>query len=77
MFASRLNGGGGFDKVRDFEVGIDVLDLRSWSFSTFSQVAALASEEAGALVIDFNFYDQPKLENFPLSSIDSSDVVLA
>lgn len=67
----------GFDRLRDFENGIDVLDLSGFGFSNFAQVLDLAVD-AGATDMRLNFggSDVIYLDGFRLSEFDASDVVL-
>jgi Ca2+-binding RTX toxin-like protein len=44
--------GGGADVVTDFEVGVDVLDLRDFSISGLDQLAALIVPQGADTLID-------------------------
>ncbi len=68
---------GGFDRVKDFEDGIDVLDLTAFGFSDFSaEVQVLASDRATGLRLDFAGGEILFLEGMTLAAFDASDVVI-
>ena len=68
--------GGGFDRIKDFEDGIDVIDLTAFGFAGFANVAALASTAGTGVRIDFGSGNVLFVENFALSSLDASDVFI-
>ncbi|MCP4101727.1 MAG: hypothetical protein GY750_09925, partial [Lentisphaerae bacterium] len=77
IYDDTANGGGGFDRIRDFENGIDVIDLQSFSFTDFTtEVYALASDTASGMRINFGSGDVLFVENFYLASFDAGDVVI-
>ena len=77
-FVYALGGdGGGFDRIKDFEDGIDVIDLTAFGFAGFGDVTALASDTGTGLRIDFGGGNVLFVEDFFLASFDVSDVVLS
>ena len=68
----------GKDRIKDFENGIDKLDLRDFGFIDFDEVLALA-DDAGTsnFRIDFTASDRVIIENFRLSEFDMGDVILS
>ncbi|NSX56902.1 calcium-binding protein [Parasulfitobacter algicola] len=77
VYRSTSDGAGGFDKVRDFENGIDLIDLTSFGFASFAEVEAL-TRDAGTnhMRIDFGDGDTLYIENFRLADFDANDVLL-
>ena len=69
-------GGGGFDRVKDFENGIDVLDLSAFGFADFADVLAISSDSGSGLRVDFGSGDVFYIENFQLAGFDAGDVIL-
>ena len=67
----------GKDRIKDFEDGIDKLDLSDFGFTDFSEVLALA-DNAGTsnFRIDFTASDRVIVENFRLDQFDAGDVIL-
>ncbi len=76
IYMDTADGGGGFDRIKDFENGIDVIDLQSFSFASFADVTALSSDTATGLRIDAGGGDVLFVENFFLASFDSGDVII-
>ncbi|THH38636.1 hypothetical protein E4Z66_03445 [Aliishimia ponticola] len=76
-FASSADGAGGFDRIRDFENGTDVIDVSAFGFSAFSEVAALASDTGSAMRIDFGGGDVIYIDYFSQSLFDAGDVIFA
>ncbi len=70
------NGTGGFDRIRDFEDGIDLIDLTFFGFASFMDVAAMATDTGSALRIDFGGGDALYLDDMSLAQFDSSDLLL-
>jgi Ca2+-binding RTX toxin-like protein len=66
------------DIVRDFENGVDKLDLSAFRFSAFSGVAALASNVSGGLLLNLRSLGggTVHLDGFLKASFDSSDALL-
>lgn len=65
-----------YDRVKDFENGVDQIDLSSFSFGSFADVQALASDIASGLKLNFGGGNVLLLEGFTLADFDASDVVL-
>ncbi len=77
VFTQAENGGGGFDRVRDFEDGLDRIDLSDYGFTDFtSEIANTASERGTALRLDLGDVEIIYIENFSLAQFDLSDVIL-
>ncbi len=76
VFDSTANGSGGFDRIRDFENGLDRIDLSAFGFSSFADVEALASNRTGAMRIDFGGGDTVYIDGMSLVQFDASDVIL-
>ena len=76
VYKSTASGGGGFDRVKDFENGIDVLDLTDFGFTDFDDVLAISSNSGTGQRIDFGNGDVFYIENFQLADFDAGDVVL-
>ena len=84
----RLTGSGGrdtfefaagstVDRVVDFRDGIDALDFSAFGFASFSQVLALAfNNAAGALRVGFGGVDTLIIDNFAKANFDAGDVIL-
>lgn len=68
----------GRDRIKDFEDGVDLINLYSFSFSSFDEVHALASNAGDYnLRIEFSSSDSVVIENFRLHEFDLSDVILS
>ncbi|MCP4073535.1 MAG: calcium-binding protein [Hyphomicrobiales bacterium] len=76
VYENTANGGGGFDRIKDFEDGIDIIDLQSFSFASFADVTAISSDTATGLRIDAGGGDVLLIENFYLASFDAGDMVI-
>lgn len=68
---------GGFDTIRDWEDGIDALDLSAMGFGSFAEVEAMGSDRATGMRLDFGEGDVLFLAGMSLETFDSSDVILA
>lgn len=78
VFADSGSGAGGFDRIRDFEDGIDRIDLSAFGFSDFTtDVQALASTSGSAMRINFGGGDVIYIDNFSIGDFDASDVLLS
>ncbi len=67
----------GLDRVKDFEDGIDQLDLSGIAgFTTFADVTAVAQDKWGGVVLDFGNDDILFVENMDFADFDASDVIL-
>ncbi len=77
VFDSTANGSGGYDRIRDFEDGLDLIDLSAYGFVDFAtDVLSLASERFNGVRIDLGGTDYVFIETFTLASFDASDVLL-
>lgn len=76
IYADTGDGGGGFDRVKDFENGIDLIQLQAFNFANFAAVQALASNSGGGLRLDFGGGDVLFIENFSFAGFDAGDVLL-
>ena len=78
IFASTADGSGGFDRIRDFEDGTDVIDLTAFGFSDFAtEVATLASDAGSNMRLDFGNGDVLYIFDFSTAQFDVGDVMLA
>ena len=78
IYRGTADGGGGYDRILDFENGLDQIDLSAFGFTDFTNdVAALASEMDAGLKIKFAPGDVLFIENFALADFDATDVLLA
>lgn len=71
IYKNAADGGGGFDRVKGFENGIDVMDLRSFGFADFAAVQAVASDSGLNMRINFGSGDVLFVENFQLADFDA------
>ncbi|WP_168797817.1 Calx-beta domain-containing protein [Aliishimia ponticola] len=77
IFASSADGAGGFDRIRDWEDGIDRLDLSAFDFDNFAaDVLSLASNAGTAMRINFGGGDVIYIDNFQVADFNASDVIL-
>ncbi len=65
-----------FDAIRDFENGLDQIDLSAFNFTDFSEVEAVAQDRPSGLRFDFGSGDILFVANFSLADFDQSDVSL-
>ncbi|MEP4194382.1 MAG: calcium-binding protein [Aliishimia sp.] len=75
VFMSTAFGGGGFDRIRDFEDTRDKLDLSLSGYSSFADVLADASNSGANLEINFDFGGILLIENFQLADFGAGDVI--
>ena len=66
----------GYDRVKDFEIGIDKIDVTHFGFSSFSQVQDLASDTDFGLRIDFGGGNVLMLEGLSEAELSASDVLI-
>lgn len=77
VYSDTAVGGGGFDRIKDWEDGTDVIDLTSFSFANFAMVGALATNAgAGDMRITFGGGDVLYIEDFTTVDFDASDVLI-
>lgn len=75
VYAEFGNDFGGFDKIRDWEDGIDVIDLTYYGFNVFSQVEALASDRTSGMRIEFGAGEVLFIDGFSKEFFDETDVI--
>lgn len=66
----------GRDRITDFNVAQDLLDLTGHGFSNFAEVQALMSDVAGDALIDLAGSDSVLLQGVAFASIGSEDVLI-
>lgn len=77
VYSDTAAGGGGFDRIKDWENGTDKIDLTAFNFTDFNaDVLPLASDISGGLRISFGGGDVLFVEGFLLADFDVSDVLL-
>jgi Ca2+-binding RTX toxin-like protein len=69
-------GGGGFDRVRDFEDGVDKIDFVDIGFADLDEALSIASERSGGVRFDFGGGDVLFIENFTLAQLTADDILL-
>ena len=65
-----------YDRVKDFENGVDKIDLTNFAFVDFAAVQALASDVTAGLKLSFADGNTLLIEGFTLAAFDASDVIL-
>ncbi len=76
VYKSTGNGGGGFDRIKDFDNGTDVIDIRSFGYASFGNVLSLANNVGVNMRLNFGGGDILFIENFQLADFDISDVLI-
>jgi Ca2+-binding RTX toxin-like protein len=77
IFADAASGSGGFDRIKDFENGLDTMDLTAFGLTDFTtEVEILAMDVVGGLRINFGGGDVLFVENFLKADFDVTDVLL-
>ena len=82
IFTDGLNvygeGSSGLDRIKDWEDGLDMLDLTDFGFTDFdTQVKVLATNVGDFnMRIDFSADNRVVIENFRVEDFDASDVIL-
>lgn len=66
----------GYDRIKDFEIGKDQIDLSSFGFSDFSDVQARASDIAWGVRIDFGGGNVLLVEHLTVDQLSASDFIL-
>ncbi len=78
IFRNSANGGGGFDRTKDFGNGTDVIELSPFGFVDFTtNVLSLTKDRATGLKLSFGGGDILFIEGLTLADFDASDVILA
>lgn len=67
--------GDGDDRIRDFQVGIDRIDVSDWGYANGADVVAQATQVGNHVVIT-NSGDTVTLINFDLANLDGSDFII-
>lgn len=69
---------GGFDRIKDFEDGTDLISLATFGFTDFTtDVLPLASTSGSGVRLDFGGGNVLFIENFSLADFDATDVILS
>lgn len=68
--------GDGNDRITDFNVTQDLLDLTGHGFTNFAEVQALMSNIGGGALIDLASADSIVLEGIAFASIGAEDVLI-
>jgi Ca2+-binding RTX toxin-like protein len=68
--------GDGRDRITDFNVSQDLLDLTGHDFSNFAEVQALMSNQSGTAVIDLAGTDAVLLQGIAFATIGAEDVLI-
>lgn len=76
VFLQTANGGGGFDRIRDFEDTRDKLDLSDLGYVDFADVAADAYDVAGHMEINLMGAGIVRIDNFQFLDFGAGDVIL-
>ena len=66
----------GYDRIKDFENGIDRIDLTDFGFSSFADVSALTSQISGGVKVNFGGGNVLLLEGLALGDFDVGDVLI-
>ena len=77
VYANTASGNGGFDRIRDFEDGIDLIDLTEFGFASFAEVTALSRDAGLNLRIDFGGDDTLYIDGMSMALFDAGDVILS
>ncbi|MEP4199062.1 MAG: calcium-binding protein [Aliishimia sp.] len=75
VFLSTDNGGGGFDRIRDFEDTTDKLDLSNSGYVTFADVLTDASQVGAHVQINFDAGGIVQIENLALVDLTAGDFI--
>jgi len=66
----------GYDRVKDFENGIDRIDLSDFAFAGFADVGAVATQINSGIKLNFGNGNVLLLEGMVLADFDAGDVIL-
>lgn len=75
VFKSAANGGGGSDRIADFEDTKDKIDLSESGYSDFAEVSADAAQVGAHVEINFDFSGVLRIDNFDLSDLTAGDFI--
>ena len=67
---------GGRDKIHDFQVGIDQIDVSAYGFANATEVFASAHENGGDTYIDLGDGDQIKIDDVLLAQLSDADFIV-
>lgn len=67
----------GFDRIIDWQDGIDVVDLTDFGFTDFSEVEAIASQVGAGVRLEFDGGEVLLFSGMVLSDLSASDFILA
>lgn len=73
VFKSIANGGGGLDVIRDFEDGIDRIDLSESNYTAFGDVLADATGVGTTVIINFDGGGVLRINNLQLGDLNPAD----
>ena len=73
IFKSIANGGGGFDIIRDFDIGIDKLDMTESGYTNGTDVLADAYDVGSDVFIDFDFGGIVRIDNVSKGDLTVDD----
>ncbi len=76
VFKTAANGGGGFDRIRDFEDTKDKIDLLESSYVLFSEVLEDATQVGAHVQINLDNSGIVQIENFTLDQLTEGDFIL-
>jgi len=71
-----FNAGDGADQIKDFENGLDQLDLTSWGIANFNDLLALTTGYANSLSLGFADGSSILVAGLNLGTFDATDVLL-
>ena len=63
----------GRDRILDFNIGEDLIDLTDFGFNTFSEIEALLSEEDGSVIIQLSDTDSIHLDGVEIDDLSFVD----
>ena len=75
MFKSFANGGGGFDTIRDFEDGVDKIDVSLMGYASVADVLADATTSGANVRINWDNAGILQINNFALSDLTAGDFI--
>lgn len=75
VFLTDAAGGGGVNRITDFQDGLDLMDVSGYGFANVGQILALSSQSGADTRIDFADGQVVLLEQFIQTDLDASDFV--
>lgn len=77
IYESTASGGGGYDRIKDFEDTVDLIDLTSFGFTDFTlDVLSKSTDVVAGLRVKFSPGDVLLIEGFHKADFDMLDVLL-